>query len=162
MKWTDHVERYTAQFAAVGKLFDTEEPVVVTPGWEAADVYLVRGSYALQLEISREYADLSLYLVRLVDGKLPGKHSLQKYEDGTWCREAVQNIYGIQLKPHRNLRNNYCDETVTAQMNDRMEELLALVRTNPQPLLDILEGRKPYRPAWLPPDPKNLPPAKRL
>lgn len=58
--------------------------------------YYVIGINALEIEVDWHENVLFLYVVRLLNGKLPNNGIVYKYDDGSWCRKYVDDIYKIK------------------------------------------------------------------
>jgi len=79
------------EFSEIGDLFGLIN-IDIRDAKNNTSIYLV-GINALELEIDWHENTLFIYVVRLNDGKIPSEDIIYKYQDGTWCRIYVDEVY---------------------------------------------------------------------
>ena len=82
------------EFSDIGTLFGLNT-VDIREGKSHTSVYLI-GINALELEIDWRENALFMYVVYLIDGKLPDENTIYKYDDGTLCRIYIDDLYQIK------------------------------------------------------------------
>jgi len=79
------------EFLAFRHLFDLGR-VDIRRSKNITSIYLV-GRNALELEIDWHENALFMYVVHLINGKIPSDDVIYKYDDGIWCRIYIDEIY---------------------------------------------------------------------
>ena len=78
-------------FSEIGDLLGLSNIDIRSDG-NSTSIYLV-GANALELEIDWHENVLYMYIVHLIDGKIPNDDIIYKYDDGTWCRIYIDEVY---------------------------------------------------------------------
>lgn len=76
-----------------------------------------------------------MYVVRLIDGNLPDRQVIYKYENGEQCRKFIEDIYHIKNVAHKNPLNRWNDEFLYDKLNFYMD----VIRAKPEILTDFFE-----------------------
>lgn len=78
-------------FSEIGEFLELNS-IDIREGKNCTTIYLV-GTNALELEIDWHENALFMYIVHLIDGKIPNDDIIYKYDDGTWCRIYIDEVY---------------------------------------------------------------------
>ena len=78
-------------FSEIGEFLELNS-IDIREDKNCTTIYLV-GKNALELEIDWYENALFMYIVHLIDGKIPNDDIIYKYDDGTWCRIYIDEVY---------------------------------------------------------------------
>lgn len=94
--------------------------------------YLI-SKHALQLEIDWQENVAFLYVVQLIDKKIPPSDIIYQYKDGKWCRRYIEEVYGTR-NPMYTSQSRYRREFLL----EMLDYYIALISENPEILLRYL------------------------
>lgn len=78
-------------FSEIGEILGLNS-IDIREDKNSTSMYLV-GTNALELEIDWHENVLYMYIVHLIDGKIPSDDIIYKYDDGAWCRIYIDEVY---------------------------------------------------------------------
>ena len=138
--WWEQLEKQlTDEFEAFGRMYGFCEPEIRFREWYSTQVFITRKGHALLMDISTEYDDVILYVVRLRHGEMPRSYT-PGYPDGSWFRKPVTELYGMELT-----QDNYGEGWETREYKEkrfprRLKTQLDMIRRDPGVLLEFMDS----------------------
>ncbi|MBP3300207.1 MAG: hypothetical protein J6M34_01730 [Clostridia bacterium] len=117
-----------AQFA---KAFGFSSPVIKNDGY-TTKIYIIK-KHAIQFEIDWRELEIFMFVVRLLDNKIPPKNVVYQYENGESCRTYVEEIYQIKNPIYKNTLR-YTESFLSKKKNFYMQ----LIQSDPQRLFSYM------------------------
>lgn len=129
----DEIKRVLVNgFSEIGEILELNS-IVIREDKNSTSMYLV-GTNALELEIDWHENALFMYIVHLIDGKIPNDDIIYKYDDGTWCRIYIDEVYQ---------KKNPIYKSINRARSDFLLELFhyykKLIESNPSILLPYFD-----------------------
>ena len=91
MNRTEITKILVCEFSKIGNIFGLRN-IQIHSKRNITSIYLI-GINALELEIDWHENALFMYVVRLIEGQIPNEDIIYKYDDGTWCRIYIDEVY---------------------------------------------------------------------
>lgn len=121
-------------FSEIGDLFGLNKSETRHYNKNITSIYLL-GKNALEIEIDWRENVLFMYVVRIVNGKIPDNTTIYKYDDSSWCRKYIDEIYNTKNHLYKSQ-----DITKPAFLVDLIQYYKNLISNNPdilKPFFDL-------------------------
>ncbi len=97
IKQADILNNLITSFSSLAKDLGFQKPIVINDRF-ISEIYSfdsVLKNYALELEIDWHEFNLCMFIVNIIDGKIP-RDVIYTYDSGQWCRKYIDEIYHIK------------------------------------------------------------------
>ncbi len=121
-------------FSEIGDLFGLNKSEIQCYNNSITSIYLL-GKNALEIEIDWRENILFMYVVRIINNEIPSDLTIYKYDDGTWCRKHIDEIYNTKKPLYKS-----SDITKPDFLLDLIIYYKNLISTNPdilKPFFDL-------------------------
>ena len=121
-------------FSEIGNLFGLNESEIQCYNNNITSIYLL-GKNALEIEIDWRENILFMYVVRIINNEIPSDLTVYQYNDGSWCRKYIDEVYNTKNPLYKSP-----DKTKPDFLLNLIQYYKNLILTNPDTLKPFFDS----------------------